>query len=81
MHVTLIGEKGSGMSIEISQETEARLAAEARRRGVSVDALLMRFIDEYAEPTKPAHAAADLPVWRLGRVGALHRRDIYDDAG
>jgi predicted HicB family RNase H-like nuclease len=27
------------MSIEISQETEARLAAEARRHGISVNAL------------------------------------------
>jgi hypothetical protein len=42
------------MSIEISQETEARLAAEARRRGISVDALLARFIDEHAALTQPA---------------------------
>jgi predicted HicB family RNase H-like nuclease len=34
------------MSIEISRETEARLTAEARRQGVSVDALLARFINE-----------------------------------
>lgn len=64
------------MSIEISQETEARLAAEARRQGISVDALLARFIDEHAALTQPAQPAA-LPVWHLGGARDLHRRDIY----
>jgi hypothetical protein len=69
------------MSIEISRETEARLAAEARRLGISVDALLARFISEHAVLTQPAQPAASLPVWHLGGAGALHRRDIYDDVG
>ena len=69
------------MSIEISQETEARLAAEARRLGISVDAFLSRLISEHAAPTKPTQSAAALPVWHLGGAGALHRRDIYDDVG
>ena len=69
------------MSIEISQETEARLAAEARRRGISVDALLARFIDEHATLTQPAQPAATLPVWHLGGANAFHRRDIYSDVG
>jgi hypothetical protein len=68
------------MSIDISRETEARLAAEARRRGISVDALLARFIDECAALTRPTRTP-ELPVWHLGGAGALHRRDIYDDAG
>jgi hypothetical protein len=25
-------------------------------------------------------AGPELPVWRLGDAGGLHRRDIYDDA-
>jgi hypothetical protein len=65
------------MSIEISQETEARLAAEARKLGISVDTLLSRLISEHAALTQPA---AGLPVWHLGGTGALHRREIYDDA-
>jgi hypothetical protein len=69
------------MSIEISQETEARLAAEARRRGISVDKLLARFIEEHATLTQPAQPAAALPVWHLGGAGDLHRRDIYSDVG
>jgi hypothetical protein len=67
------------MSIEISRETEARLTAEARRQGVSVDALLARFINEHAALTQPAQVKPELPVWHLGGAGTLHRRDIYDD--
>ena len=69
------------MSIEISQETEARLAAEARRLGITVDALLARFISEHTALTKPAQPVAALPVWHLGGTGELHRRDIYNDVG
>jgi hypothetical protein len=68
------------MSIEISREIEARLAAEARRLGISVETLLKRFIDERGALTQPAQPKPELPVWHLGGVGALHRRDIYDDA-
>ena len=68
------------MTIEISQETETRLAEDARRRGVSVDTLLKRLIDERAALMHKAGARPVLPVWHLGSIGALHRRDIYDDA-
>ena len=68
------------MSIEISRETEVRLTEEARRQGVSVDTLLERFINELAALTQPAQPKPELPVWHLGGAGALHRRDIYDDA-
>ncbi|HEX3885117.1 MAG TPA: hypothetical protein VHW66_20855 [Stellaceae bacterium] len=69
------------MSIEISRDTEARLAAEARRQGISVDTLLARLVDECAALIRPARTKPELPVWHLGGAGALHRRDIYDDAG
>jgi hypothetical protein len=82
LYGTLCSEgKGDLMSIEISKETETRLAAEARRLGISEDALLARFLSEHATLTKPPQAAATLPVWHLGGVGALHRRDIYADVG
>jgi hypothetical protein len=67
------------MTIEISHDTETRLANEARRRGISVDALLKRFIEERRAPAHPAQSQPRLPVWHLGGTGALHRRDIYDD--
>lgn len=67
------------MSIEISQETAPRLAAEARRRGISVQALLEDFISDRAALTHPAQP--ELPLWHLGGTGALHRRDLYSDVG
>jgi len=68
------------MSIEISPKIEAALVAKAQERGLSIDALLERLLyagDQLAgiangEPPK-------LPVWHLGVIGSLHRRDIYDD--
>jgi hypothetical protein len=68
------------MSIEISREIEARLTDEARRQGISVDALLERLVNEQAALTQRAQPRPEMPVWHLGGVGALHRRDIYDDA-
>lgn len=69
------------MSIELSPEAEARLIEEARRQGISVGELLERLINEHAAAAHPAHSNHELPVWHLGGVGALHRREIYDDAG
>jgi hypothetical protein len=68
------------MSIEISRETEARLADEARRQGISVNALVEQLIGERAALTYPVPSNPELPAWHLGGVGSLHRRDIYDDA-
>jgi hypothetical protein len=65
------------MSIEISREIEARLTAEAQRQGISVTELLERFIAEREVLTHTAKP--ELPVWHLGSVGDLHRRDIYND--
>lgn len=68
------------MSLNISQQTEARLTEEARRQGITVDALLERLIDECASSASPAsRKGPELPVWRLGVIGSLHRRNIYDD--
>jgi hypothetical protein len=76
------------MGIEISHETEAWLIDEARRRGISVEALLQQLINERASAVRargdaqPSNCkSGELPVWHLGGAGALHRRDIYDDAG
>ena len=69
------------MSLEVSQQTEARITEEARRLGVSVDVLLERFINEHAAGRSPeTRKGPELPVWHLGVIGSLHRRDIYNDA-
>ena len=81
------------MSIEISHETEARLIDEARRQGISVDALLERLMKErgavFASQTDAIERARELvsdgtvtpglPVLHLGAMGTLHRRDVYPD--
>ena len=66
------------MILHLTPETEARLKGEARRQGVSVEALLERFINERATSADHGEAPA-LPVWHLGSGGAYHRRDIYND--
>ena len=66
------------MNIEISCEIEARLKDEARRAGVSVNALLERLMNDRGASAHTS-GSAELPVWHLGGAGSLHRRDIYDD--
>jgi hypothetical protein len=68
------------MSIDISERTEARLTEEARRQGVSVDALLERLMNERAASAgAERREASELPILHLGQMGALRRRDIYKD--
>ena len=68
------------MNIEISVETEARLTGEARKQGISVNALLERLMSERrATAGAGVCSAPELPVWHLGGAGSLHRRDLYDD--
>ncbi|MGA2115498.1 MAG: hypothetical protein ABSH56_12205 [Bryobacteraceae bacterium] len=68
------------MSLEISRDIEVRLADEARRQGVSVDALLDRLMTERQAAVGVGNGVSPkLPILHLGPMGALHRRDIYDD--
>ena len=68
------------MSIEVSHEIEARLTEEARKQGISVEALLDRLIGE-REVAISKGSVPEVPVWHLGGAGSLHRRDIYNDVG
>lgn len=80
------------MGIQISSETEGRLVEEARRQGISVETLLERLMNERAAASQAeviecervmapgGTVTTELPVLHLGRTGALHRRDNYDDA-
>jgi hypothetical protein len=68
------------VSIRISPQTEARLIDEAQRQGISVDALLERFINERVGTDHAADSGSvRLPLWHLGGVGPLHRRNIHED--
>ncbi len=68
------------MSLELSRQTEVSLIDEARKRGVSVEALLQMLMSE-GEPKNCAAGSGsspELPVWHLGCAGFLRRRDFYD---
>ena len=52
------------------EKVETRLADEARRQGIFIDAPLERLINERAALTPPAQCNPELPVWHLGGVGA-----------
>jgi len=67
------------MSNQISPEVEASLIDEAKRQGLSVDTLLERLVSERKAVVPPAQSSRELPSWELGAIGALRRRDIYDD--
>jgi hypothetical protein len=71
------------MSIEISQEIEARLTEEAGRQGVSVDELLEGLMSERGAAahviTGNGSTTPKVPILHLGAMGPLHRRDMYDD--
>ncbi len=69
------------MSIEISRETEVRLIDEARKQGISVEALLQQLMGERGAAHVVSNGStAKVPILHLGTMGPLHRRDIYDDA-
>lgn len=68
------------MNLTISEHTEFRLTEEARRQGISVDALLEELINErVGKAIAPQSKAPELPVWHLGATDSFHRRDIYSD--
>ena len=67
------------MSLNISEHTEARLAEEAQRQGISVETLLERLIDQRVPAARPVQRGTELPILHLGPMGPLHRRDIYED--
>ena len=69
------------MTLDISPQTEARLAAKAQESGLSIEALIERLISDDSDLKTDAVNGnnAQVPVRRLGSHGSYHRRDIYDD--
>ena len=71
------------VTLTLNPETEQGLLAQARERGVSLDAFLEEIVSQQARvaaPTVAKSAAPELPRLHLGVTGPLHRTDIYDDA-
>lgn len=75
---------GMTVTIDLNPELEQGLLAQARERGVSLNAYLQEIVSKQVRvasaPAIPNGAAPELPRLHLGVTGPLHRSDIYDDA-
>jgi hypothetical protein len=70
------------MEVHFTPEQEAQLAQIATNAGTAAEQLVKDVVLRLIEGETHFRAAApELPVWHLGGVGTLHRRDIYDDVG
>lgn len=73
------------MEVHFTPEQEAQLAQIATITGTNPEHLVkdaaLRLLAEKGDTSKaPQPSRANpLPVWHLGVIGSLHRRDIYDD--
>jgi hypothetical protein len=72
------------VTLDLNPEIEQGLLAQARERGVSLDAYLQEIVSQQVRvsnaPPIAKSKVPELPIRHLGEVGSLHRRDIYDDA-
>lgn len=67
------------ITLPLEPQTEAELIALAQVRGLTADELVRAAIEKILAEAAVTQAP-ELPVWHLGGGGALHRREIYDDA-
>jgi hypothetical protein len=70
------------MEVRFTPEQEAQLAQNARKAGTDAERLVKDVVLRLLEDD--AHFSttdAELPILHLGAMGALHRRDIYNDVG
>ena len=69
------------MEVHFTHEQEAQLAQIATKAGTDPEHLVkdaaLRLLEDEIYARRPV---PELPVWRLGAIGSLHRRDIYNDA-
>jgi hypothetical protein len=73
------------MEVHFTAEQEARLARIAANAGTDAERLVknaaLRLLEgEAGLRADVPQSNGELPLWHLGGVGPLHRRDIYDDA-
>ena len=73
------------MEVHFTPEQEARLAQIATNAGTDSERLVKKAVlrlleDEVGLRANVPQSNGELPLWHLGGVGPLHRRDIYDDA-
>jgi hypothetical protein len=68
------------MEVHFTPEQEAQIAQLATKAGTDAEQLVkeavLRLVGDETLLRKPA---PELPVWNLGTISKLHRRDLYDD--
>lgn len=68
------------LTIELPDNLNAALKAQARAKGVSEAGLVQQVLEQALIPATLTNApASELPILHLGVMGALHRGDRYDD--
>lgn len=68
------------MEVHFTPEQEAQLAKLAASAGTRPETLVENAVLQLlGDEDQRAPASSDLPVWHLGNIGSLHRRDLYDD--
>ena len=68
------------MEVHFTPEQEAQLVQIATNAGTAAEQLVKDVVLRLLQgETQIRTTTPELPVWHLGGVGALHRRDIYDD--
>ena len=66
--------------MHFTPEQEAQLVQIATNAGTAAEQLVKDVVLRLLQGETPIRATTpELPVWHFGGVGALHRRDIYDD--
>ena len=68
------------MEVHLTTEQEAKLAQLATKSGADAEQLARELVIRMLEDeTYFRRPAPELPLWNLGAIGSLHRRDLYDD--
>ena len=68
------------MEVHFTPEQEAQLAQIATKAGTDAERLVKDAALRLLDDENHLHAPApELPVFHLGAMKPLHRRDIYDD--
>ena len=68
------------LTIDLPDENTAALTARAEAQGLSAEQYARKVLQrELGVRTTEVFKAPELPTWRLGVKGSLHRREIYHD--
>ena len=68
------------MEVNFTPEQEAQLAHLATQAGTDAEQLVKDTVLRPIEDDNFRRPVPELPLWDLGAIGSLHRRDLYDDA-